>query len=89
MKVKGFHLIAGSANGVLSLILPVFKHILTRDLRLRLVVHAGTGTTLEEGLKQFGMISKNLSDVIGGEWTTYQFQEWCDHQIDIEEGKCR
>ena len=61
IKIKAEHLLTGSPNGVMSLVLPVRKHIVHQYIRLRMVVHTGTsGDKLLESLAPYGISAKHL-----------------------------
>jgi hypothetical protein len=70
---------AGSANGVMSLVLPVMKHVVAKELRLRIVVHSGTDSKILDSLKPYGLNSKNVSHSLGGDFKHSDFLIWLEH----------
>jgi hypothetical protein len=85
IKIKAAHMLAGSANGVISLILPVLKHIFTKDLRLRMVVHNGRDAIILDALKPYGLVKKSISYVNGGDYKRSNFKQWFKDQEAKEE----
>ncbi|KAG7353336.1 hypothetical protein IV203_009385 [Nitzschia inconspicua] len=83
-KTKAYHLLAGSENGVMSLVLPVKKHIAAKELRLRMVVHFGTDYKIVDSLKPFGLNSKNVSHVVGGDFTEAEWTKWLSDRKETE-----
>ena len=80
IKMKAEHLLAGSANGVMSLVLPVMKHVVAKELRLRMVVHSGTDGKILESIKPYGLSSKNVSHTLGGDYKHSDFVEWLEER---------
>lgn len=78
IKMKAEHLLAGSANGVMSLVLPVMKHVGGKELRLRIVVHSGTDSKILESIKPYGLNSKNVSHALGGDFKHADFLTWLE-----------
>jgi hypothetical protein len=82
--VKAEHWLAGS-NGVMSLVLPVMKHVVSKELRLRMVVHSGIDGKVVESIKSYGLSSQNLSHVIaGGEFKHDDFLAWLEERKEEE-----
>lgn len=77
-KTKAYHLLAGSANGVMSLVLPVMKHVVAQELRLRMVVHSGTDDKILDSMKHFGLTSTNVPHMLGGDFRQSDFTKWLD-----------
>lgn len=78
IKVKGLHLLAGSANGVMSLVLPSMKQVMGKKCRLRMVVHFGTDEKIRESLAPFGITARNVSDALSGDFTHEDFITWLE-----------
>jgi hypothetical protein len=83
--IKASHILAGSANGVMSLVLPVLKCIVSKGFRLRTVLHSGADPTLVESIKSYGLSSHNLSHVIaGGDFKHDDFLAWLKERKEEE-----
>lgn len=80
IKLKADHLLAGSANGVMSLVLPVMKHVVARELRLRMVVHSGTDEKIVDSLLPYGLTSINVVQSSGGEYKPNDFITWLEYR---------
>ena len=85
IKVKAHHLLSGSEAGVMSLILPVLKHLFTKELRMKLVVHSGTEKRILGSLSPYGLIAKNLPHLIGGGFKREDSFRWCEKRKEEEE----
>jgi hypothetical protein len=85
IKIKAEHLLTGSANGVMSLVLPVRKHVVAKDIRLRMVVHTGTDEKILESFNPYGLCSKNIGHVSGGDYKHDDFLDWLDARREMEE----
>jgi hypothetical protein len=85
IKMRAEHLLAGSANGVMSLVLPVMKHVVAKELRLRMVVHSGTDSKILDSIKPYGLSSKNVSHALGGDFKHSDFliwlEDWKHHEM--------
>jgi hypothetical protein len=46
--------------------LPVFKFLMGRQARCRLIIHGGSHDNYMTDLKQYGLKAENLSRIIGG-----------------------
>lgn len=86
IKIKALHLLVGSANGVMSLVLPSMKQVMGRDCRLRMVVHSGLDSNMVKTLEPYGLTRMNLSDNIGGYVRHADFVSWWLHRS-LEESK--
>ena len=69
--MNAWHMLAGSANGVMSLVLPVMKYVVSRPVRLRMVVHTGTDAKILERKPHreqviAGQMGLSLIDQMGG-----------------------
>jgi hypothetical protein len=83
--IKATHALAGHANGVMSLVLPVLKCVVSKAFRLRSVVHSGADAALLESIKPYGLSSHNLSHVIaGGEFKHDDFLAWLEERKEEE-----
>jgi hypothetical protein len=78
VKMKAWHMMAGSAYGVMSLVLPVMKQVVAKECRLRMVVHSGTDSKMLESLKPYGITNKNVSHVLSGDFKHSDFLDWLD-----------
>jgi hypothetical protein len=87
MKIKAFHLLTGSADGVMSLILPSMKQVVGKECRLRMKVHSGNDDKMLESLKPYGLTSRHLSDTLGGEFKYDDFVEWLERWKGTHERK--
>jgi hypothetical protein len=82
--IKAAHLLSGSANGVMSLVLPVLKCVVSKAFRLRTVVHSGANAALLESIKSYGLSSHNLSHVIAGGFKHDDFLAWLEERKEEE-----
>jgi hypothetical protein len=83
--VKAAHALTGNADGVLSLVLPVIKCVVSKAFRLRSVLHSGTDAAILESIKSYGLSSHNLSHVIaGGEFKHDDFLAWLEERKEEE-----
>jgi hypothetical protein len=83
--IKATHALAGSANGVMSLVMPVLKAIISKALRLRMVFHLGSDAAVLESIKSYGLSSQNLSHVIaGGDFKHDDFLAWLEERKEEE-----
>jgi hypothetical protein len=48
------------------MVLPVFKFLMGRQARYRLIIHGGSHDNYMTDLKQYGLKAENLSRIIGG-----------------------
>ncbi len=87
MKVKALHLLAGGADGVMSLVLPSMKQVMGKECRLRMVVHSGTNDKMLESLESYGLTRRNLSEALGGDFTYNDFVTWLEGWRENQEGK--
>lgn len=87
MKIKALHLLAGSAHGVMSLVLPSMKQVMGKECRLRMTVHSGTNDKMLESLEPFGLTSSNLSEPLGGDFTQEDFLEWLECWKENQDGR--
>lgn len=78
MKIKALHLLTGSAEGVMSLVLPSMKQVMGRECRLRMQVHAGNNDKMMESLRPYGLNRRNLSETLGGDFKYDDFLEWLE-----------
>ena len=85
IKIRAEHLLTGSANGVMSLVLPVQKHVVAKDIRLRMVVHSGTDERILESFQPYGLGSHNICHVAGGDYKHDDFLDWLDARRAMEE----
>lgn len=85
MKAKALHLLAGSANGVMSLVLPSMKQVMGKHCRLRMTVHSGTDDKMLETLAPFGLTARNMSDALSGDFTHEDFVTWFESWLENKE----
>jgi hypothetical protein len=78
VKMKAWHLMAGSAYGVMSLVLPVMKQVVAKECRLRMVVHSGTDSKMLASLRPYGITNKNVSHVLSGDFKHSDFLDWLE-----------
>ena len=84
VKVKAEHLLAGSAGGVVSLVLPVKKQVVDQEVRLRMVLHAGRDDVLIRRLQPYGLTRQHMTPVFGGLFKQSDFREWFLQRLDQE-----
>jgi hypothetical protein len=78
IKFKALHLLVGSANGVMSLVLPSMKQVMGKECRLRMVVHSGLDGKMVDTLRPYGLAKRNLSENLSGDVKYAEFVSWLD-----------
>lgn len=80
------HSFTGSGHSVISLVLPVLKHMLGKRLRLRLLVHAGSDKEILERLAMYGVKGDHLDGYVSGSYVRQHaaFLEWVEQQMQEE-----
>lgn len=60
----------------LSILLPVLKHIVGRDNRLRFAVHTGSDQELLDQFSDYGFVKAHMSHCFRGSYSHDTFLEW-------------
>jgi len=68
MKVCAIHVC--HASGLMKMVLPFYKHMIGKKMRLRLCVHK---TDVEAALAEYGLETESLPSILGG---TYDAKTW-------------
>lgn len=66
LHLRAAHFFCGRNTTLFTMALPVFKFIVGRQIRDRLIFHGGSGDNFRTHLEQYGLKEENLSRIIGG-----------------------
>lgn len=85
---RSTHIITGSGNSVVSLMVPVLKHLMGMHQRHRLKLHAGSDLEVVDSLGNYGIMPNSIPSTFGGEWRMERFMEWIRQRETIESRRC-
>lgn len=83
--IKAMHLFTGSGRSVMELVLPIFKQIAGKEIRLRMRLHAGSGTEAILRVQDFGLLEEHTNVVFGNLLSNASLaREWVNQRREIE-----
>lgn len=86
--IKSAHFCTGSGKSVVSLVLPVLKHMYGRERRLRLSVHSGSDREVSTRLGDYGLNRDHARPAFGGSLYNMQgVDKLLMKQRDLESGQ--
>ena len=80
IQAKALHFFCGRNKSLLTYVLPAFKYLLGKDLRIRMVVHGGTGVDYLADIKRYGLCLQKISYVLGGGFSYQNYLDWLEAQ---------
>jgi hypothetical protein len=88
ISIKSAHFCTGSGKSVVSLVLPVLKHMYGRERRLRLNVHSGSDREVTSQLGDYGLNREHARPAFGGSlYNMQRVDKFLVMQRDLECGK--
>ena len=84
LQAKALHIFCGRNQSLLTFALPAYKHMLGKNLRLRMVVHGGNGSSYLSNLKEYGLSAEKVRLILGASYSEKEFSEWLDATRAIE-----
>jgi len=86
-ELKALHVFTGSGRSVADLILPMYKHMYGKHLRMRCVIHHGTTQGLSN-VRDYGLTEQHVDAVFGGVLKNQRrCEEWLGQRREIERSK--
>jgi hypothetical protein len=83
-KVRALHLCTGPGRSVVGLLLPILKQIWGREMRLRVLLHAGLGSDVLHRFADYGLGEKHVQAIYGPHSDkVFTSQDWI-----LEQRKC-
>ena len=81
---RAVHICTGSGASVVSLVLPVIKHMMGRRIRHRVILHAGSDTEIVQRMELYGLEKRNIPSILGGNFTRADFDAWLKDRQQFE-----
>ena len=86
IRVCAAHFFCGRSMTLITMALPILKFLVGRHVRIRMVIHGGSGNEYLRNLNVYGLRLENLSLVLpGGGFGPSRFNAWLEERRAIEE----
>mmetsp|Transcript_26076 Transcript_26076/g.71804 ORF Transcript_26076/g.71804 Transcript_26076/m.71804 type:complete len:321 (-) Transcript_26076:2172-3134(-) len=85
-EVKAIHVCMGNGRPLINLVLPAYKHLLGKRMRMRFVLHGGTSLQALNSMKHYGLTEGHVDAVFGGMLRNQKCAlEWIKTRKEIEQ----